>query len=311
MAPRRGHPPSNPGRTRREPCRSGGRRATRRTSRRDDRLRSRRGGEHSGVFDGVLELEQPAALSARPDAPHILDVESGEIDQLLDLGARDLDRVAAVAPVEMLGDQAVGAVQHQDAGRPEHSMSLEEEAGQFVGPEVLRGLPGKHEIDRPGADVIHVVGGVDDPVDVRREVVRLGLERLHADVSIDHSDGRLEPVEVPASVGADAEHLLGALGHPLQLDGAQGVVGVVAGVGGDPESTDGFRSGARHRLRTQRGASEVPAMISATYGAITRSVRPRMERFRRRRDASTEGIGIRRDYRWVPAARGGKACGGT
>ena len=66
-------------------------------------------------------------------------------------------------------------------------MGLEEEAGQFVGPEVLGRLPGEDEVDRPVGDGIHVIGGVDDPVDVWREVVGLGLERLDADVPVDRT----------------------------------------------------------------------------------------------------------------------------
>jgi len=170
---------------------------------------SARGGladEDRRIVDQFLELKNPSVQLGAPEAVQIHHVTAGQCYKFDDFAWRQLDSVSTMAPQEVLCDESIRAIEHQQAVGPKHPKALLEKSRQFVGPQVLGCLASKDQIHGAIGYSRHVVCGVRDPRHIAREVIGHRFVRLHAKMLVDRPHGSLEPIEIPPSVGADAEY---------------------------------------------------------------------------------------------------------
>ena len=211
---------------------------------------------------------------------------------------RDLDRVTAVAPVQVLGDQAVGAVEDEHARHPEHTVGLQRgirvsscaHRCSVVWPAKTRSTVAVGR-RRP------CVGGVGDPRCVRRagrraraRTPRRRCARRPRRPTRSNQSKYQRPLAPTLST-------CGALGDRSSSTVRREWLALWQASEGIRNPTDGILDLALSPSPDRAGAFEVPAMISATRRRHHVFGETPEERFRRWRDASTEGIGIRRDYR--------------
>ena len=155
-------------------------------------------------------------LAAQPDPLQRRQLEAGELEEPADLVGCELDGVFGHAPRELGRHLPVGAVDDEPAPVVQDPVGLCEERHHLFGPEVLDVLTGVHEIDARVGDVPDPSEGGDvrfEPLDVVRQLFGSGHEGLHRDVALDAPVGALDPVEVPRTVGAGAEHGAGPWRH--------------------------------------------------------------------------------------------------
>lgn len=100
-------------------------------------------------------------------------------------------------PAESARHAAVGTVEDKLPSRFEHSMRLAQEADQIIRLNVLDHLAREDKPDLSVLDGLERSDRSRNPLDLGRELVRLGGQRLEADVTPHRSETLLEPLEVP------------------------------------------------------------------------------------------------------------------